>query len=77
MKHAIYGIVRAQDNNDTSYISAAYSTANMVLVVVCGHTLQCMFEEHAKDNNLNQCMRFPTMWQFDMCRLGRASAASF
>ena len=22
-------------------------------------------------------MRFPTMWHFDMCRLGRASAASF
>ena len=40
----------AQDNNDTSYISAAYSSANVVLVVVCGHKLQCMFEEYAKDN---------------------------
>ena len=27
--------------------------------------------------NLSQCMRFPTMWHFDKCRLGRASAASF
>ena len=26
---------------------------------------------------LIMCMRFPTMWYFDMCRLGRASAASF
>ena len=26
--------------------------------------------------NLSQCMRFPTMWHFDKCRLGRASAAS-
>ena len=27
--------------------------------------------------HLSQCMRFPTMWQFDICRLGRTSAASF
>ena len=27
----------AQDNSYTSYISAAYSTTNVVLVVVCGH----------------------------------------
>ena len=26
---------------------------------------------------MSQCMRFPTMWHFGMCRLGRASAASF
>ena len=26
---------------------------------------------------LSHDMRFPTMWHFDMCRLGRASAASF
>ena len=26
---------------------------------------------------MSQCMRFPTMWHFDMCRLGQASAASF
>ena len=26
---------------------------------------------------LSQSMRFPTVWHFDMCRLGRASAASF
>ena len=26
---------------------------------------------------LSQCMRFPTIWHFDMCRLRRASAASF
>ena len=26
---------------------------------------------------MSQCMRFPTMCHFDMCRLGRASAASF
>ena len=44
----------AQDNNDTSYISAAYFTANVVLIMVWGHTLQCMFEEYAKDN-LNAC----------------------
>ena len=25
---------------------------------------------------MSQCMRFPTMWHFDMCRLRRASAAS-
>ena len=25
---------------------------------------------------LSQCMDFPTMWQFDKCRLGRASAVS-
>ena len=40
----------AQDNNDTSYISAAYSTANVVLIMVWGHKLQCMFEEYAKEN---------------------------
>ena len=27
--------------------------------------------------NLSQCMRFPTMWHFDKCRLGPASATSF
>ena len=27
--------------------------------------------------DLSQCMRFPTMLHFDMCSLGRASAASF
>ena len=27
--------------------------------------------------NLSQYMRFPTIWHFDMCRLERASAASF
>ena len=26
---------------------------------------------------LSQCMRFPTLWHFDMCRLGQASAAFF
>ena len=36
----------AQDNNDTSYISAAYFAANVVLIMVWGHTLQCMFEEY-------------------------------
>ena len=30
-----------------------------------------------ESNNMSQCMKFPTMWHFDMCRLGRASAASF
>ena len=35
----------AQDN-DTSYISAAYFSANVVLIMVWGHTLQCMFEEY-------------------------------
>ena len=40
----------ARDNNDASYISAAYSTANVVLIMVWGHKLQCMFEEYAKDN---------------------------
>ena len=40
----------AQDNNDTSYISAAYFSANVVLIMVWGHTIQCMFEEYAKDN---------------------------
>ena len=28
-------------------------------------------------NNMSQCRRFPTMWQFDKCRLIRASAAYF
>ena len=50
MKNAIYGIVRAQDNNDTSYISAAYSTANVVLIKLWVHKLQCMLEEYAKNN---------------------------
>ena len=45
MKHAIYDIVRA-----TSYISTAYFSANAVLIMVWGHTLQCMLEEYAKDN---------------------------
>ena len=39
----------AQDNNDTSYISAAFSTANEVFIMVWGDKLQCMFEEYAKD----------------------------
>ena len=50
MKHAIYGIVRAQDNTDTSYISAACSFANVMSIKVWGHKLQSMFEEYAKDN---------------------------
>ena len=50
MKHAIYGIVRAQGNIGTSYISAAYSIANKMSIKVWGHILQCMFEECAKDN---------------------------
>ena len=36
----------AQDNNDTSYISTAYFSANVVLIMVWGHTFQCMFEEY-------------------------------
>ena len=40
----------AQDNNDTSYISVAYSTANVALIMVWGNKLQCMFEGYAKDN---------------------------
>ena len=28
-------------------------------------------------NNMSQCMRFPTMWHFGMCRVRRASTASF
>ena len=39
-----------QDNNDTSYISAVYSTANVGLIMVLGHKLQCMFVDYAKDN---------------------------
>ena len=27
-------------------------------------------------NEMSQCMRFPTMWHFDMCRLGWTSAVS-
>ena len=30
-----------------------------------------------KTPKLNRCMGFPTVWHFDMCRLRRASAASF
>ena len=26
---------------------------------------------------MSQCMRFPSIWHFDMYRLGRASTASF
>ena len=40
----------AQDSNDTIYISAAYSTANVVLIMIWGHKLKLMFEEYAKDN---------------------------
>ena len=40
----------AQDNNGTSYISAVYSTTNVVLIMVWGYKLQCVFEEYAKDN---------------------------
>ena len=47
----------AQDNNDTSYISAAYSTANVVLIMVWGHKLQCMFNGYAKDNYY-ECLTF-------------------
>ena len=43
----------AQDNNNTSYISAAYSTANVVLIMVSGHKLQCTCKEHAKDNKMH------------------------
>ena len=28
-------------------------------------------------NKNNQCMRFPTIWHFDMCRLRQASAVTF
>ena len=43
----------AQDNSDTSYISAAYSTVNVVLIMVWGHKLQCMFEEYKKTINMH------------------------
>ena len=43
----------AQDNNDTLYISTTYSTANLVLIMVWVHKLQCMFEEYAKDNYMH------------------------
>ena len=32
---------------------------------------------HSLYFDMSQCMRFPTMWHFDMCRLRLASAASF
>ena len=54
--YALYRIIKinetclleeyAQDNNDTSYIFAAYFSANVVLIMLWGHTLQCMFEEY-------------------------------
>ena len=52
MRFMAYSVLEeyAQDNNDTSYISAAYSTANVVLTMVWGHKLQCMFEDYAKEN---------------------------
>ena len=61
----------AQDNNDTSYISAAYTTANVVLTTVWGHKLQCMFEEYAKDNycacfDVHSCQCFRDTIHYDV-----------
>ena len=36
-----------------------------------------IYEAIETSYNMSWCMRFPTMWHFNMCRLGRASAASF
>ena len=42
-----------------------------------GHTYEtAIVPEACIENKMSQCMRFPTMWHFDKCRLGRASAAS-
>ena len=41
------------------------------------YIIQSIVVIHAFHLHLDQNMRFPTMWHFDMCRLGRASDASF
>ena len=61
----------AQDNNDTSYISAAYLNASVVLIMVWGLKLQCMFEGYAKDNNyacfdVHSCQFFRDTIKYDM-----------
>ena len=52
----------------------------MMMVVVAVAAAAASSTCRCKNRSLSlmsQCMRFPTMWYFDMCRLGRASAASF
>ena len=57
----------------------------VVVVVALKSTLSDIFVDvsvvigfaEIDKNDMSRCMRFPTMWHFDMCRLGRASAASF
>ena len=60
----------------------------LVEMIECGRLFPCCFKwsiEHtaieflvlAVRRKMIQCMRFPNMWRFDMCRLRQASAASF
>ena len=38
---------------------------------------ECLVSHILSEYHLSHGMRFPTIWHFDKCRLGRASAASF
>ena len=54
-------------------------TSQVVLSSLCmlGNSIVLLSMGLPGELYLSQCMRFPTMWYFDECRLGRASAASF
>ena len=51
---------------------ACLKDPNFVPTISTNHSMDCF-----EFSNMSQCMRFPTMWHFDMCRLGKASTASF
>ena len=43
----------AQDNNDTSYISSAYTTANVELIMVWGHTYSVCLNSMQRTINMH------------------------
>ena len=53
----------------------SHALAHLLLVVqresFCCGSIEFLEYEYLKghENHLSQCMRFPTLWNFDMCRL--------
>ena len=65
---------KKEKNNKDSILTLLHSEW---LKLSFGLKLTAILSAPYLPNILSQCMRFPTMWHFDTCRLGQASAASF
>ena len=54
-----------------------YSEGNNIVTLGTTNEEDTELENHSGDDDeLSQCMRFPSMWHFDKCRLGQGYAAS-